>query len=916
VADVSTGRGPAPWFDVLQAELEALHGPLDQAARARMTRAGPGSPPLTELNSEAFRGGHSALCLSGGGIRSASFSVGALQALARLGVLRRFDYLSTVSGGGFAGAWLTAWLHRARTDPAAAQELDRFETGARAADAVEPEPVARLRRYIRYMSPREGLFSADAWTLGATMVRNLVLNWLVLLPLIAAALLVPRFQYALLHLGDRDLTPGVALRWAELETWILLCAAGLYAASLAFVIRDLPSYGNARRSQRTFLARCLLPLCLGTLALTYFWAVDRVPLSLAIVLGAACAGHALVWIAVGFLSGTRAVRPRAWAAAALSAAVPAAGLYWLTQVVFPNGVELHALYVGAAFPLILGFILLGTLVFIGTAGADFDVADLEWWSRFGAWVLIAASVWAAASVVVFGGPAAFAATRDALAQRLDLHQAHASTVTGLVAPALGALGAWLTRPSAARLGSPAVRRVLLALSGPAFVVALLATISWADERLVHALSRSAVLEAARFGSSVCGEGEEARAGTLGCHPAAAGFVEVVAAGVLLLAFGLAMGRVIPVNKFSLAGMYRYRLVRSFLGASRGGRSPNPFTGFDPADDFPIAELAPVRPLHVANATLNLVAETELGRQERKGEAFTISPLHAGSAAVGYRPSAQYAADARGCGITLGTAITISGAAASPSMGMYSTPALTFLMTLLNARLGAWLGNPGPAGTATWAHGEPRPGVMLAVDELMGRTTDRRPYVYLSDGGHFDNLGLLEMVRRRCRFIVVVDAGADPEYGFADLANAVRRIRIDLGVRVELDAVDMSVARQRHGNPHCLTGTVHYDQVDGGGAVGTLVYLKPALSGDEPVDVRNYAAAHPAFPHESTLNQWFSEAQFESYRMLGVHTVEAIAGTDRGRPVPMPLGTAELCAAAIAYRQRLAEAPPADGVGLR
>jgi predicted acylesterase/phospholipase RssA len=906
VADDSTGREPAPWFDVLLAEHEALYGPLDPVARGRLTPAAGGSPSIAALNTLTFRAGHSALCLSGGGVRSASFSVGVLQALARLGVLRRFDYLSTVSGGGFAGAWLTAWLHRARTDPDAARELGQLETGAGAPDAVEPAPIVRLRRYIRYMSPREGLFSADAWTLGTTMIRNLLLNWLVLLPLIAAALLVPRFQYALVHLTDRDLTPGLRFGWTELETWVLLGAGLMYAAGLAFVIADLPSYGNARHSQRRFVARCLLPICLGTLALTYFWAVDRVPLSLGLILGVSCAGHALLWTAVGFLSGTRAVRPRAWMAAGLSAAVPAVGLYWLTQIVFPNGVELNALYVSTAFPLILAFILLGTLVFIGTAGADFDVADLEWWSRFAAWVLIAATAWLVASAVVFGGPTAFSLTRDALAQWLRLHEAHAAALTGLVAPALGAIGAWLARQSAARQDSPMARRVLLALSGPAFVLALLATLSWADERLVHALSRSAVLDDVRFGSGVCGAGEEARAGELNCHPAAAGFVEVVALGTFLLVFGLVMGRMIPVNKFSLAGMYRYRLVRSFLGASRGGRSPNPFTGFDPADDFPIAELASIRPLHVTNATLNMVADTELGRQERKAEPFTLSPLHAGSAAIGYRPAAQYAADAHGCGITLGTAITISGAAASPSMGMYSTPALTFLMTLLNARLGAWLGNPGPAGRETWTHGEPGPGAMLVVDELLGRTTDRRPYVYLSDGGHFDNLGLVEMVRRRCRFIVVVDAGADPGYGFADLANAVRRIRIDLGVRVELGGVDVSAARQGNGNPHCLTGTIHYDQMDGGSAVGTLVYLKPALSGDEPVDVRNYAARHPAFPHESTLNQWFSEAQFESYRMLGVHTVEAVAGVDRGRPAPMPLGVAELCAAAIAYRQGLSK----------
>jgi len=910
VADDSTGREPAPWFDVLLAEHEALYGPLDPAARGRLTPTAGGSPSIAALNTLTFRAGHSALCLSGGGVRSASFSVGVLQALARLGVLRRFDYLSTVSGGGFAGAWLTAWLHRARTDPAAARELEQLETGARAAGDVEPEPVVRLRRYIRYMSPREGFFSADAWTLGATMIRNLLLNWLVLLPLIAAALLVPRFHYALLHLSDRDLTPGLTFGWTDLETWVLLCAALMYGASLAFIIQDLPSYGNARRSQRMFIARCLVPLCLGTLVLTYFWAVDRVPLSFGLILATSCAGHAILWMIVGFLSGTRAVRPRLWFAALLSGALPAAGLFWLTQVVFPTGVELHAGYVGTAFPLALSFILLGTLVFIGTAGQDFDVADLEWWSRFAAWVLIAATAWFLASAVVFGGPVAFSWARDVVADWLNLHSAHASAVTGLLAPALGALGAWLARPSAARGSPPMVRRILLALSGPAFVVALLATLSWADERLVHALSQSPDLAEVRFGTDVCRPGDDARADALGCHPAVAGFVEVVAVGLVLLGFGAVMGRMIPVNKFSLAGMYRYRLVRSFLGASRAGRSPNPFTGFDPADDFPIAEMSPVRPLHVTNATLNMVADTQLGRQERKAEPFTVSPLHAGCAAIGYRPVAEYAADAHGCGITLGTAITISGAAASPSMGMYSTPALTFLMTLLNARLGAWLGNPGPAGRDTWPYAEPARGAMLFIDELLGRTTDRRPYVYLSDGGHFDNLGLVEMVRRRCRFIIVVDAGADPEYGFTDLASAVRRIRIDLGVRIVLDAVDIDAARQGKGNPHCLTGTIHYDQVDGGNAVGTLVYFKPALSGDEPVDVRNYAAGHPSFPHESTLNQWFSEAQFESYRVLGAHSVEAVAGVDTGRPVSMPFGAAELCAAAIAYRQGLKESPPA------
>src|SRR5437764_1355504 len=103
-----------------------------------------------------------------------------------------------------------------------------------------------------------------------------------------------------------------------------------------------------------------------------------------------------------------------------------------------------------------------------------------------------------------------------------------------------------------------------------------------------------------------------------------------------------------------------------------------------------------RPFHVVNLTLNLVAGKRLTWQQRKAQSFTVTPLHCGNYCLGYRPSQQY-----GGGISLGTAVTISGAAASPNMGYHSSPATGFIMTLLNARLGAWLRNPGTAGEKTW-----------------------------------------------------------------------------------------------------------------------------------------------------------------------------------------------------------------------
>src|SRR5207244_4535223 len=180
--------------------------------------------------------------------------------------------------------------------------------------------------------------------------------------------------------------------------------------------------------------------------------------------------------------------------------------------------------------------------------------------------------------------------------------------------------------------------------------------------------------------------------------------------------------------------------------------------------------------------------------ERKAQSFTVTPLHCGSSAMepGYRSMTGADGTVYGGpqGISLGSAITISGAAASPNMGYHSSPLVTFILTLLNVRLGAWLGNPGKAGDHTFQLGYPKSSVQPIIDEAFGLTNDTSPYVYLSDGGHFENLGLYEMVLRRCHYIVVIDAGEDPQCSFADLGEAVRKIRIGLGISIEFDQIDI------------------------------------------------------------------------------------------------------------------------------
>jgi hypothetical protein len=176
--------------------------------------------------------------------------------------------------------------------------------------------------------------------------------------------------------------------------------------------------------------------------------------------------------------------------------------------------------------------------------------------------------------------------------------------------------------------------------------------------------------------------------------------------------------------------------------------------------------------------------------------------------------------------------------------------------------------------------------------MLGLTTDRSQYVYLSDGGHFENLALYEMVFRRCRFIVVSDGGADPDYTFEDLGNAVRKIRVDFGIPIDFGEPVKIASGDATKGAYWATARIRYsaiDMPDGGDPDaydGVLVYIKPAVYGVEPRDVVNYSDLSPTFPQESSADQFFTESQFESYRALGSWIVDRLVESPgaAGEPV--------------------------------
>lgn len=864
--------------EVLEEEYKKLHGDLPK----EYSKSGSKEERLAAIYQLIHQKQPAALCLSGGGIRSATFALGLLQGLADCGLLEKFHYLSTVSGGGYIGSWLTAWIYR-HNQGIQGVSNDLSKLPALKVDP-EPAPLRHLRAYSNYMTPKLGLLSADTWTLPATYLRNLLLNWLVLIPLLCAVLAIPRLGVPSIRSSSEAMSqiyPWLAPIAPWLAPGALFLGAILTIIAIAFISFNLPSarevFAAAKQKQGTqtdFLVWCLLPLVGAAITLVTYWAWYANPQGEQTVQALSFWPFAVFGMVVHFLGWILYARKllflRKWKKLLEVFLIVFIGLlgggavWWFaTTIAIFSAPQAHAeAYVCFAVPLLLSLFLLAMTFFVGIASHYTDDNDREWWARCGAWVLIAIVVWIIASTIVIYGPTLLFKKIGPWIVTL------VGGISGLVTILLGrspATSAQEQQEQAVGRFAP-LKNIALALAAPLFVVVLIVILSLGTSEFI------AWLWPKLSSSSI-------DALDLKDHQAIilnAPFGLVGGVSLFMGAFAFVMGLFINVNKFSLHSGYRNRLIRAYLGASREKRHQNPFTGFDPDDNISIAELAGQdnermkQPFHVINITLNLVKGENLAWQQRKAESFTVTPLYSGNYRLGYRRSRDYGGE-----ISLGTAVAISGAAASPNMGYHSSPALTFLMTLFNARLGWWLGNPGEAGNKTFHRPSPWFAVGPIIQEALGLTNDTNPYVYLSDGGHFENLGLYEMVLRRCHTIVVSDAGCDLDCSFEDLGNAIRKIRVDLGVPIHFDKRHIYARKSQKKGRYCAIGTIQYSAVDPGRPDGTLIYIKPAFYGDEPTDIFNYATMHSAFPHESTSDQWFSESQFESYRMLGFHIIRKI-----------------------------------------
>ena len=343
----------------------------------------------------------------------------------------------------------------------------------------------------------------------------------------------------------------------------------------------------------------------------------------------------------------------------------------------------------------------------------------------------------------------------------------------------------------------------------------------------------------------------------------------------------ALGWMVDPNAVSMHQFYKGRLVRAYLGASNVRRliqRKTEITETVAGDDAPLKSLRNCErggPYHLINTTLNLVAGRDLATAQRSASSFVLSQRYCGSARTQYCSTEQYMNGQ----LTLGTAVAASGAAVSTNMGAKKpTAALAMLMTLLNVRLGYWAPTPNREG---WNSSQPRLWPFYLVREFLSQTNDLSDYCYLTDGGHFDNTGLYSLIERGCRYIVLVDCGADPKPCFEDFGEAIRRCRIDFGTEIEL-SLDPFLKKGRDKSNQCFAvGKICFarehllslehttdDCFDEDSLTGTIVYFKPTVLENVTPDVRQYRIENGDFPQQGTTNQWFDEAQFESYRRLG------------------------------------------------
>lgn len=889
-------QAPLPFETIFNEELDEIES---RRKKRSIDESGEKNKIRTK-NIDAFKRSKSldltGLCFSGGGIRSATFNLGVLQSLATNKKLNKFDYLSTVSGGGYIGSWLVAWIKR---DGSLSKVTDRLNP-EKSSDplAEEVRPIRWLRMYSNYLAPDKSIMSTDSWTMGFTWLRNTLINQFVLLLLLCASLsALPLVMH--LWLSSKWFLTTPAWEVNLYSGVILLIGAILTGAGMHVYNDDPPPLKLVKLESSNVLSTAIIYWALISTffisawlytSTTFCYSIEQ-KLSL-MVMPFIEANFAMFLIFIfGRYYLCKPNRHKVLSLAAnifcsiISLAIGFFLLIWVWVLLeklhyhsapsfFQENHEKIAFVIGV--PSILEAIAITVVVKMALLGNLFLDERREWWGRIGAKVHRIAFFWllATSTLLILD---IFNFTWDFILNRkfIAVFGGWSAIIGYCVKLAFGPQTSGLDKEKTK--GGINISEILISIApyifGLGSVLLGVLLLKFIDHYYYSLLTI--------FKNHFPYYGEK---------------VNKLKEWVIFFFFAMMTGITswrVGVNEFSLHHFYCNRLVRAYLGATRRRteriKTANPFTGFDSNDDIKLADFITANdydgPYPIINTALNTSVVSTLDRQDRKAESFIFSPLFCGfdvSATrseassnqktfdYGYRKTNEYAIQPEGpC---IGTAMAISGAAINPNMGYHSSPAIAFLLTVFNLRLGWWMGNP---RRNTYKRSDPKLGLIYLINDLIGKSDTKNEYVCLSDGGHFDNMGIYELVRRRCSTIILSDAEEDPKFICEGFANAIKRCRIDFGVEITIN-IDPIINRKPttgFSPDHIVEGTIWYPGDSKNKPTGRIIYLKSSLTGKESVDIRQYHLENPIFPHQSTNDQFFDESQFESYRKLGIESAE-------------------------------------------
>jgi hypothetical protein len=811
------------------------------------------------------------LALSGGGIRSATTNLGILQALSRMKILPLVDYICTVSGGGYIGACLSSLLSlpdSSAHNPGAANGAPLFSTEW-ASFPFNPEhregraQIDHLRTHGSFLVTRTGLFvretmrsigfllSSTSYNLGMALLTLLVIAWLYMGIILRVspdlhATLSPATPMS--RLVDDPAYDKAAPRDDERKIFRRPTLGESLAHKGQLVRASVQDAKSKSAGRRGMAGAMLFGIAIALSSFFYlFWQSkqrNRRPGNPRAGESARDARERKLLRLVG-VGGVLATLTAFVASRVLCAQQGKyLGVLWL----FVPASCLAAVW----FTSFLLQLILPRLT---------DVWNRGMRSLWGAYQAMASyAFWIALVFALF--PLATYSVHE---------QWHYVGLSGVLSLVLARVATTRVNPSSGHWTVTAdLQRWLLGLFIVAGLLLLLVAIT------AHLVPPAPDVDTRQASNTL---------------------FAFAAAGAVLL---FALGWIIDANRVSPHYFYQDRLGETYLFTEK--REPDgslatarnstrlrlcDLHGPAAAQDDPTR--LGTAPYHLISTAINLASSRDLTRKNRKSGYFVLSKYHCGSTQTRFCRTEDYQLGQT----SVARAMTISGAAASSGIGAGTFFAQAFATVLFNLRLGYWMPNPRSEDSAKPGDGWHFWPWWLGR-EMFTQTDEIAKLVNLSDGGHTgDNVGIYPLLQRRCRVIIACDAERDSDLTFGSITEALRHAYIDLGIDVDIDFTmvrpDPATGMSRS---HCAVGLIRYpprdrfvsqerlpDMAAGESAepplIGYLIYLKNSLTGDEPEPVLNYKSSHPEFPHETTVDQFFDDAQFESYRALGVHIAEHV-----------------------------------------